>query len=405
MGTLFKVSTLANPATSDREIEIARPGWAVMRARPNLREHGQVLWADLLHALGHNLDSSERRRASANADIQALCWLAVGDVEDVIVAGANLLPPASLRDLCALTSSQGVRTWLLYDIEVADEREEAEVSLALESIDLEEFLNIRSHAGLAEPGRERTLFPTVPDTHFLGFLDMAREIMEEKDLARVTERYQQSKLQMLARIDEAAEVDEGLLAASLHEITVHTNDLNELTAIIKGAQTAAFIRGWHPRVDIMAWSQRGTVAALARHLEPEEWTLIARLYRPCDAATCALSTLGISVDEVGDILSTAVADDGSTVQHQENLIEVPEPARPLLVAQHLFRGLIGTDSDRFLVHGTKSEEVTSLWAGRLLKLVTRDTGVVLRSHAARRKSIEGTTWNQRLGVSITRLAP
>ena len=207
MGTLFKVSTLANPATSDREIEIARPGWAVMRARPNLREHGQVLWADLLHALGHNLDSSERRRASANADIQALCWLAVGDVEDVIVAGANLLPPASLRDLCALTSSQGVRTWLLYDIEVADEREEAEVSLALESIDLEEFLNIRSHAGLAEPGRERPLFPTVPDTHFLGFLDMAREIMEEKDLARVTERYQQSKLQMLARIDEAAEVD------------------------------------------------------------------------------------------------------------------------------------------------------------------------------------------------------
>jgi hypothetical protein len=405
MGTLFKVSTLANPATSDREIEIARPGWAVMRARPNLREHGQVLWADLLHALGHNLDSSERRRASANADIQALCWLAVGDVEDVIVAGANLLPPASLRDLCALTSSQGVRTWLLYDIEVADEREEAEVSLALESIDLEEFLNIRSHAGLAEPARERPLFPTVPDTHFLGFLDMAREIMEEKDLARVTERYQQSKLQMLARIDEAAEVDEGLLAASLHEITVHTNDLNELTAIIKGAQTAAFIRGWHPRVDIMAWSQRGTVAALARHLEPEEWTLIARLYRPCDAATCALSTLGISVDEVGDILSTAVADDGSTVQHQENLIEVPEPTRPLLVAQHLFRGLIGTDSDRFLVHGTKSEEVTSLWAGRLLKLVTRDTGVVLRSHAARRKSIEGATWNQRLGVSITRLAP
>ncbi len=404
MGTLFKVSTLANPATSDREIEIARPGWAVMRARPNLREHGQVLWADLLHALGHNLDSSERRRASANADIQALCWLAVGDVEDVIVAGANLLPPASLRDLCALTSSQGVRTWLLYDIEVADEREEAEVSLALESIDLEELLNIRSRGGLAESGRKRPPFPAAPDVHFLGFLDMAREVLKEKDLALVTERFEQGKVQMLIRLDQASEIDEDLLAASLHEITVHTNDLNELTAIIKGAQTAAFIRGWHPRVDIMAWSQRGTVAALARHLEPEEWTQIARLYRPCDAATCALSTLGISVDEVGDILATAVADDGSTVEHHGDVIEVPEPARPLLVAQHLFRDLIGTDSDRFLVHGPKSEEVTSLWAGRLLKVVTRDTGVVLRSHAARRKSREGTTWNQRLGVSITRLA-
>ncbi len=404
MGTLFKISTQADPATSDREIEIPRPGWAVMRARPNFREHGQVLWADLLHALGHDLDSTERRRASANADIQALCWLAVGDVEDVIVAGANLLPPASLRDLCTLTSSQGVRTWLLYDIEVADEREEAEVSLALESIGLEEFIDIRAKAGLVEPGRARPRFPTVPDTHFLGFLDMAHQVMEAEDLALVTEHYEQGMVKMLSRIDEATEVNEDLLALSLHEMTVHTNDLNELTAIIRGAQTAAFIRGWHPRVDIMAWSQRGTVAALARHLEPNEWALIGRLYRPCDAATCVLSTIGISVDEVGSILATAVADDGSTVEHHGDLIEVPEAARPLLVAQHLFRNLIGTDSDRFLVHGTSSEVTTSIWAGRLLKLVTRDTGVMLRTHAARRKSLEGKTWNQRLGVSITRLA-
>ena len=146
------------------------------------------------------------------------------------------------------------------------------------------------------------------------------------------------------------------------------------------------------------------VASLARHLEPHEWLQIGRLYRPCDAATCVLSTIGISVDEVGTVRADDVALDGSAVRHNGDQIEVPDTARRLLVAQHIFRDLVGSGSDRFLVHGMKSEEVSSLWAGRLLKLVTRDTGVVLRSPKARRQSMESTTWTQRLGVSITRLA-
>ena len=153
MGTLFKVSTLTDPIASDGELETDRPGWAVMRARPNFKEHGQVLWVDLLAALGHDLDSTERGRASANADVQALCWLAASDIDELVVAGANLLPPSSLRDLCTLTSSQGVRTWLLYDIEVTDEREEAEISLALEVVELERFLEIRGSRWLGSHGR------------------------------------------------------------------------------------------------------------------------------------------------------------------------------------------------------------------------------------------------------------
>jgi hypothetical protein len=136
---------------------------------------------------------------------------------------------------------------------------------------------------------------------------------------------------MLAKLDQAADVDEGSLALFLHEITVHTNDLNELTSIVKGAQTAAFMRGWHPRVDVANWSQRGMVASLARHLEPDEWAQIGRLYRPCDAATCVLSTIGVSVDEVGTVRADDVALDGSAVMHDGKQIEVPEQAQCLLV--------------------------------------------------------------------------
>ena len=403
MGSLLKVSTLTDPSATDRELRIDRSGWAIMRVRPNFKEHGQLLWVDLLAALGHDLDSTERGRASAYADIQALCWLAASEFDDLVVAGANLLPPNSLRDLCSLTSSQGVRTWLLYDIEVSDEREEAEVSLLLEVVELQRFIEIRRAAGTTLAGDGRPAFPVIPETHFLGFIDMARDVVSPADLAVVAERFEQGKVQMLAKLDQAADVDEGSLARFLHDITIHTNHLNELTSIVKGAQTAAFMRGWHLRIDVANWSQRGMVASLARHLEPDEWSQIGRLYRPCDAATCVLSTIGISVDDVGTVRTDDVARDGSTVTHNHEQLEVPEPAQRLLVAQHIFRHLVGSDSDGFLVHGAKSVVVSSLWAGRLLKLVTRDTGVVLRSPKARRKSMESTTWTQRLGISITRL--
>ena len=147
------------------------------------------------------------------------------------------------------------------------------------------------------------------------------------------------------------------------------------------------------------------VAGLERHLEPHEWAQVGRLYRPCETAACALTTLGFSVDKVPEVLTHQVATDGSSVQTADGEIDVPLAARPLLAAQHIFRELVQSRSDRFLVHGTKGAVVTDNWVGRLLKLATRDTGVVLRGTKASRKSIETTRWTHRLGISVTRLAP
>jgi hypothetical protein len=55
---LLKVSTLNDALVADTELTIQRPDWAVIRARPNFNENGQVLWADLLDALGNEVSSS-----------------------------------------------------------------------------------------------------------------------------------------------------------------------------------------------------------------------------------------------------------------------------------------------------------------------------------------------------------
>ena len=404
MSVLFKVSTLGDPSAADKELRIARRGWAVMRARPEIRQNGLVLWADLLGALGHEMTTSIHGRAGRYSRTLVYCWLASGEVDDLVVAGANLLPARALVELCTLTSSLGVRTWLLYDQETCDEREEVELGLGLTGIALTDFLERRRDAGEVQNEAPDKPFPAVPDVHFLGFLDTARSVVRAEDFHLVFECYRHGREQMRSRLQTEAVIDEKLLAQYLHEITAATNDLNEIAALVKGAQAAAFLEGWHARVDINRWAQRGMVAGLSMQLDESAWAKLARLHLPCEAAACVLSTLGLSADVVPDVTASQVADDGSTIDWGEEGIVVPMPATRLLVAQHIFRGLMGTNGDRFLVRGPKEPEVTQKWVGRVLRMVTLDTGVLLRAWNASRISIGRTGWTQRLGVSMSRLA-
>ncbi len=403
MSLVFKVSTLDDPLSADAELTVQRPGWVVMRARPNFKEYGQVLWADLLDALGHEVSSTLRGRAGSHSEALAFCWLAAGDVTDLVVAGANLLPPRSLIDLCTMTTGTGVRTWFLYDIETCDERWEAESNLGMTSEPLHKFLELRKEAGIRETLTEAQPFPVVPDVHFLGFLDVVALSTTEENTKAVVEAFRRGRDAMTLRLTTDESLDENRLALHLHEITAFTNDMHELTATVKGAQLAAFTCGWYARVDVRMWAQRGMVAGLSLHLSAADWAKLALQHRPHEAATCVLSTLGFSVDALPSIRADEVTDDGSVVTRQGAEIAIPEPARHLLVAQHIFRLLIGNDTNRFLVGAPQEPEINEKWAGRLLRIVTRDTGVVLRGWHASRKSLDSNGWTHRLGLSITRL--
>ena len=313
MSVLFKVSTLADPTAADEEITVAREGWAVMRVRPNFKENGQVLWADLLEALDHqSADSSFRGRAGTHSEALAYAWLADAPVGDLVVAGANMLPPRSLTELCTLTSSLGVRTWLLYDIEVADEREDAERRLGLREIPLAEFLGRRRATPIVSADPPATAFPIVPDTQFLGFLDISRHVLRPGDFELVAERYADGRDQMRERLQGEPTPDEAAVARHLHEICASTNDVNELCALVKGAQTGAFLGGWYLRVDLIRWAQRGAVAGLSMHLDDGDWATLGRMHRPTEAALSVLSALGFSVDTITQLRATDLAPDGPT---------------------------------------------------------------------------------------------
>ena len=403
MNTLMKVSTLSNAIASDRELNIERIGWAVLRVRPNFKEYGQILWSDLLGSLGHDIQMSPGSRAITNAETLAYAWLAAGNVDDLIVSGANFLPPQSLTQLCTLTSAVGIRTWLAYDIEVADEREQAEQRLGLTSVSLDNFLTIRSRSPIKTSSEQVPQFPDVPDVQFLGFLAISKAILAPDVFDSVQTRFRESRDSMRKRIRELGAVDEQAIAHELHDLTVGTNDLNEVMTIVKGAQTGAFLEGWHLRVDVSQWLQRGRVVSLSQHLSGQEWEAICRLHKPHEMSTCVLSVTGVSVEAMVDIKDSDVLDDGSSVLVDGKDLEVSPEGRSALVAQLIYRELVSAAPGRFLVQGVSDSGMNDKAAGRILKLVTRDTGVTLRGESSSRKDISGTGWTHRLGISITRL--
>lgn len=143
---------------------------------------------------------------------------------------------------------------------------------------------------------------------------------------------------------------------------------------------------------------------LGLHLDREDWEKLGTLYRPHEAAACTLSTLGISTEEIPEVETRDIAEDGSWVRWGDRDLPVPEPARQLLVAQLIHRELLPAVGERFVVREHTEPQLGGQWVGRLLRLVTRDTGVVLRDWNASRQSMTRLGWTRRLGVSITRLA-
>lgn len=400
MSALRKLTTLTDPITCDDELRRDREGWVVVHVRPNMSGRDQVLWQDLITALGHTSTLSTRSRTANDAQTQAFCWMGSAGIDNLAVGSANFLTPRHLSDLCAMASALGMYVWLLYDIEPCDERSEALDRLSPNQSDVAAFLQIRMQAADRRRYERKQFMPPVPDAHFFAFLESAEATMNSRDFDKAKNLFFSGRSQMLSRLQNNPPTDEDAVASVLHEITADTNDINEVTCIVKGAQAAAFMTGWNMQVDIPRWVQRGTVTGLRMQLDDHEWKALGRLQHPCAAAACALSVLGISSNEMPRLGVSAIGEQAATIEHLGVSISVPEIARPLLLAQLLYRDLIGSITSPFLVQGPKESEVTTKWAGRLMHTATRETGVVLRARAASRKSANETRWTLRRGISV-----
>lgn len=407
MKMIRRVNTQTDPSGCDGELRIRRADWVTLQSRPDMKDGGQIIWQDLMTALGHTSTLSTKHRAPNNAQTQAFCWLGSARIHHLAISSANFLSPKHLRELCSMATAAGITTWLLYDIEPCDERLAVLSQLDPYVCDVVEFLAARTTSPEEASASTHAESPRVPDSHFLEFLERAIESVQREPLKQELQEkmaalFHQGREKMLRAIAERTAIGEMQVALTLHEITGQTIDVDEVICLVKGAQAGAFLGGWNLKVDITRWLQRGKISSLSVALDKDDWNALSRMQNPCVAAAIALSILGVSSDDMSSVAIEAVRNHASTISFHGANISVPPQAQELLQAQLLYRNLVGTSQSPYLVQGPKEAVVTPRWAGEVMRTATRETGVAIRGWDASRRSTDASPWTLRSGISVMR---
>lgn len=404
MSLVRRICAQTDPEACDTEIALNRDGWACLVTRPGLSSGSQVLWEDLLTAIGHDVPLSTRGRAMNHAMSRVLCWLAVSNIDNLVVASANDLNPTSLADLCAVCSAIEVTVWLVYDVEPRDDREAAIDRLGAVDTPVDAFLAARRRAPQSQPVPAASEPEAAPDVHFLAFLHTAEACMSEEGFAEARLRFEEGRGAMEHELAILEDVSEASMSEALHRVTAGAIRVSDALPIVRGAQAACFQAGWNVQVDVERWVLRGQGAPLATALTDDQWKSLSRIQRPGDAACCALAILGASIEDMTSLSREDFGADFESVLIDSRATPVPPPARPLLQAQDIHHALTANSDDPYLILGTKEPEVTPKWIAGVLRRASEDTGITLRARMASWAGGSNRRWTHRLGISVKELS-
>lgn len=384
------------------EAHVAREGWATLHARPDLRDNGHALWLDLLVATRHATPFNQGDRQGASAVNHSWSWLVAGSIQNLVIIDPASLSRTLLLDLAHHVTAAGVRLWLVYTNEPADEREDAVNALGPRVLTAEQFGHARESS---PPATDLDLSPYLepaPDVHFLAFLDAAETLMSPEGFERVHGLFVRGREQIheyLVRQESPTEED---LAVGLHEMTIHLTDPSEILAMARGAQAGALLAGWYLQIDIERWMRRSSLTNLSIHLDPSQWRTVRTLQSPTAAAICTLATMGLAASTIAMLDRRAIDAGVTSVETDNQILPIPEGGRACIVAQLVLHALTSDSEDPLLASRFSNQEPTARTVANALKRVTRQTGLAIRSTGAPWTSTR--PWFNRAGISIRSIA-
>ena len=405
MSAIRRVSALGREHDIDNELVLDRSNWAVLRPRPEARDHGQQLWVDLNIALGHDISIVPRLRSTNGAHSSTMAYLASTSTTDIAISSSNWLRPTALTELAAAITAFGIQLWLIYDIETCDERYDTQLGLAATETSVDEFLAHRHASPISNHDDGTSTFPEVLDVHFLGFLDIAKELNSADEFDTICSVFHGGRVEMQERLRSNAATTEPDLAQALHDITGHSSNLHEITTLVKGAQVGALLSGWHLRVDINAWLMRGVSDPITVRLTDRDWHTIERLESPALAAIAGLCIAELSATEMLELTESNLSDDLSSIMIHERTYPIPTRARTLIESYRAHRQLAISESDRFLINCVTGEELGPRVVATQTSQISTATGITLRLQRSETATTTTPGWNYRYGVSIERINP
>jgi hypothetical protein len=208
---------------------------------------------------------------------------------------------------------------------------------------------------------------------------------------------------MESALAELAPADDVAIADWLHARSASCITGLELFTFLRGAQAAALHRGFLLQFNARRVANRATASTTLASIAPNQWEMIVATQRPDQAAAAVLALAGMPLDRICNCPTTAVAEDGTWIQLGDRVVEVPPPARSIMIAQRIYRLTFPHAMPHlFLVHSRHplDTEHTPRRVARMVDAVAKQTGIAIRLV---RSDPLTAGWRWRFGFNVVSL--
>lgn len=366
---------------------------------------------DLIVALGKTTGIGFGADGWAVASAHLVAWLVAEDIEHLVVGYAEMLPISQLVAITHLASLAEISLWVVADGGTTDTLAVFADEFGTGRIEADEFghhllATKEPRVSAADSGKQSSFPATVPEDTFLTFLAAARSTMADDAFSQVLELYTIAFDDTMQWLDEHPSVPTELdVTRHLSSLLARKGTLANVTTALRGVQAAGFRRGLLIRLDARRFLNRMTETRGAIDLHEEEWQLLSSNGNTRQCAIAVLAAVGMSVAEIHALPADHVAPDATEVRTPKHTYPVPEAARPLLLAQLLYRTSAGDPTDpSLLAGGRRDSTLTVRGVSKAIDELARTTGLAFRAVHDRWDN-DGAQWRQRSGISITELKP
>ncbi|UOY01642.1 helix-turn-helix domain-containing protein [Blastococcus sp. PRF04-17] len=385
-------------------------GRIAVRVRPGMRRL-DWLCRDLLTALGVDLTvSGTGRNADENQQLLPV-RLAIQQIGDILIAGAEQLTPAMIADLALLAAAAHARLWLVTCPPVTTTVTDAladwcatEVSPATAATAWPGLLD-RSSArrptasvpvGPAEPTEPRRL-PLVDATTLLA---SCRALLPAEQAAWVQARVRAAVADAGRRLDDSGAEAE-VVAGWLLNRYDSAGTLTQFVTDLRGLQIAALWRGALVQVDVPTLLGTAAASPSAAARTPQLWRRLRAYRLPVRGAASALAAARLGSTEICAATIADTAEDGSWVRVAGRTITVEPGAAEYVAAQRLLRVAAGAPDSAPLLATSTGAPQSDKGLARLLSEVRTELGVVVTSRLVERTAPDAATTLRRWGVTVT----
>ena len=368
----------------------------------------ELLASELLIALGKNLDLPSSY-PNQNIRWARICaWLIASGIDTVVVGGAQLLHLRAWSRLFEIACVCDLTVWVISRRATTPRTQRRWLAQwPADVIEWAEFETTWKHAAKRKPrprgaARQPSLFPHVPATDFVGFLDDAEAILLANDYARVREVTLQYAREFMAFLHaKASTVDEEQVAARLLSYIHDADGADEAVTRLRGAQIGAYHANWSLKVDYPALHARLTGNA------PPELTVdhAARLRAFASTFHAALGAValitGAQTDQLAAVRLNDLSDDAGTIVVADRRFEIPAHARDLLDSHRLVRHITGARRDEQFFASSRPDFKPGAFHLRWhLRAIRQATGIALQPKYGAGPRFAAKRWSQRYGISF-----